>query len=607
MDGWLKQSTAITLRIGPFLDSTDGNTQEIALTIAQADVVLSKAGGVFAAKNDATSCTHDAKGYYSCPLNATDTGTLGLLKLAVHVTGALAVWHTFMVITAQVWDSLFGADKLDVAIVEQANIDFGALQKTSLNAATPASVQNLTLTAGNIHAHVKVKDNIDFGALEKTSLNAATPASVQNIPATGTGLTAIPWNIAWDAEVQSEAQDAITASALATAANLAIVAGYTDDIGVAGAGLTALGDTRIANLDATISSRLAPAGTLAVCTLVNGLASGVISRATLAADTGLQSIRSNTAQAGAAGSITLDANASAVTDFYVGVWILLTGGTGVGQARVCIAYNATTKVATVAPNWSTTPDVTSTFAILTSGQITGVQGNVTGSVASVTGAVGSVAPGGITAVTIADAAIDIATFAADCKTGTYLNTQVKGQDNIDFGATQKASITAAVPTVSAIQSGLATPTNITAGTITTVTNLTNAPTVGDFNATMKTSLNAATPASVVGAVGSVTGNVGGNVTGSVGSLATQAKADVNAEVLDVLNVDTFAEPGQEAPAATNTLVKKIGYLFKLLRNKITTTSTQINVFADDAITVDQKSTISDDATTFTRGEFGSGL
>lgn len=38
-----------------------------------------------------------------------------------------------------------------------------------------------------------------------------------------------------------------------------------------------------------------------------------------------------------------------------------------------------------------------------------------------------------------------------------------------------------------------------------------------------------TIASVTGAVGSVTGNVGGNVTGSIGSLATQAKADVNAE------------------------------------------------------------------------------
>ena len=36
----------------------------------------------------------------------------------------------------------------------------------------------------------------------------------------------------------------------------------------------------------------------------------------------------------------------------------------------------------------------------------------------------------------------------------------------------------------------------TAGTITTVTNVTNAPTVGDFTTAMKTSLNDATPASV---------------------------------------------------------------------------------------------------------------
>lgn len=71
---------------------------------------------------------------------------------------------------------------------------------------------------------------------------------------------------------------------------------------------------------------------------------------------------------------------------------------------------------------------------------------------------------------------------------------------------------------------VANTTNITAGTITTATNLTNAPTAGDLTSTMKTSVTtaatAATPiaASVTGAVGSVTGNVGGNVTGSVGSV-----------------------------------------------------------------------------------------
>lgn len=112
--------------------------------------------------------------------------------------------------------------------------------------------------------------------------------------------------------------------------------------------------------------------------------------------------------------------------------------------------------------------------------------------------------------------------------------------------------------------------------------------------------------SVTGAVGSVTGNVGGNVAGSIGSLGATAKSDVNAEVLDVLNTDTFAEPGQEAPGATVSLVKKIGYLYKFLRNKITQTSTTLSVYDDAGTTVDQKATVSDDGTTYTRGEIGTG-
>ena len=81
--------------------------------------------------------------------------------------------------------------------------------------------------------------------------------------------------------------------------------------------------------------------------------------------------------------------------------------------------------------------------------------------------------------------------------------------NGDLTATMKSSVTAAVPTVVAIQSGLATPTNITAGTITTVTNLTNAPTNGDLTSTMKSSVttaaSAATPTVTAGTVSDKTG------------------------------------------------------------------------------------------------------
>lgn len=89
-----------------------------------------------------------------------------------------------------------------------------------------------------------------------------------------------------------------------------------------------------------------------------------------------------------------------------------------------------------------------------------------------------------------------------------------------------------------------------------------------------------------------------------GTAATPA--EVNTEVLDVLNTDTFAEPGDEAPVATATLVNKISYLYKFLRNKIETTATKIHVYNDAGANKDHTSTISDDATTFTRGEFGAG-
>lgn len=112
--------------------------------------------------------------------------------------------------------------------------------------------------------------------------------------------------------------------------------------------------------------------------------------------------------------------------------------------------------------------------------------------------------------------------------------------------------------------------------------------------------------SVTGAVGSVTGNVSGNVTGSIGSLAAQAKTDVNNEVVDAINVDSYGEPGQGAPAVSLSLVGKVNYLYKAFRNKITQTSTTLSIFADDQSTVDHKSTTSDDGTTYTRGEISTG-
>ena len=105
--GYLKADTATTIQIGPFVDDTDGTTLEAALTITQADVRISKNGANIASKNDATSCTYDEIGFYSCPINATDTNTEGRLQVIINESGALLVSQSYQVVNDNVYDSLF--------------------------------------------------------------------------------------------------------------------------------------------------------------------------------------------------------------------------------------------------------------------------------------------------------------------------------------------------------------------------------------------------------------------------------------------------------------------------------------------------------------------
>lgn len=70
-----------------------------------------------------------------------------------------------------------------------------------------------------------------------------------------------------------------------------------------------------------------------------------------------------TAQAGAAGSITLPANYPAVDGVFNGQKISITSGTGAGQTRTLGVYTGSTKIATVTSNWTVNPDATSVFSL----------------------------------------------------------------------------------------------------------------------------------------------------------------------------------------------------------------------------------------------------
>jgi hypothetical protein len=322
-------------------------------------------------------------------------------------------------------------------------------------------------------------------------------------------------------------------------------------------------------------------------------------------------IHASTAQAGGAATITLAAiTASTVDSFYNGTVIGITAGTGGGQARVITGYVGATKVATVGRNWVTNPDATSVYKVYAldkprvdsnlavivqtgtgTGQLDFTSGVIKANLAQILGTALTE-----TAGLLAGGFKQFFNIATPTGTVNSLPNAVPGAaggllvddvwtdaraaklDNLDATIsgrmatyTQPAGFLAAT-----FPATIASPTNITAGTITTATNLTTnndktgyglsaaavqavwdaltsalttAGSIGkriaDFLtgdsyvrlgapagashaadiASVKTSVGA-----VTGAVGSVTGNVGGNVVGSVASVTadvgiTQGGAD----------------------------------------------------------------------------------
>ena len=122
---FLRQSTTQVIRFGPCLDKTDGVTEETALTLAQADMRLSKDGGAFAQKSAAGNATHDSDGWYDTTLSTTDTATVGELILNVHQpANMLPVWVRYWVLEESIYDALFGASA--AGFDSNQRVDLGA-------------------------------------------------------------------------------------------------------------------------------------------------------------------------------------------------------------------------------------------------------------------------------------------------------------------------------------------------------------------------------------------------------------------------------------------------------------------------------------------------
>lgn len=340
------------ISFGPFLDKTDGVTEETglvsALDHASTGIKLSKNGGALTIRHaTVTATTYDAYGMYRVTLDTTDTNSLGTLRVAFNEAATcLPVWQDFMVLPANIYDSLVGgSDLLDVSVTQilgtavSTPATAGVLDVNVKNAGNTAwasgaivagaiatgAITNAKFAAGAIDAAAiadNAIDNATFAedvgstayatnkialAADKAIANAALAtaanlaivddfldteiaaikAKTDNLPAAPAAVGDIPTAVANAAQVRTNLTTELGRIDAAISSRSTYAGGDTAgvttllsriigtlaagthnpqtgdsfaQIGAAGAGLTALGDTRIANLDAAVSSRLAAAG-----------------------------------------------------------------------------------------------------------------------------------------------------------------------------------------------------------------------------------------------------------------------------------------------------------------------------------------------------------
>jgi hypothetical protein len=529
MAKFLRQSTASQeIVIGRMVDATDGNTAETGLTIANTDIDIWKHGATTLADKNSGGGSHIAGGIYSAVLDATDTDTPGNLKLFVQVAGALAWEDSYVVLPANVYDSfILGTDLLDINVSQ-----FGGSAGTFASGIPAAS---LTASAINSVAD-QVWDEAASGHVTAGSFGQAHNIIRANTAQAGAGTT-----ITLDASASAVDDFYNNARIFLTAGTgvgqgrfIEDYDGTTKVATVATWGTNPSSDSVFVILPfGSIPGASAPtAGEVADAVWDEARADHVTSTSFGALGTTL--LRVNTAQAGTASSITLDASASATNDLYNYNQITIISGTGALQSRQISDYNGTSKVATVGVNWTTNPSSDSVFAITPLGVDAAT-------VASIADAVwdearsGHATAGSFGEYTNADMVrISGDTSAADNAESFFDGTGYAGTNNVIPLVTTTTSVTNQVTAnVTGISGDSTAADNLEAaldgtGGVTITAALTGAIT-GDITGNLSGSVG-----SVTGAVGSVTAVSAGGITASsfAADAITAAKvaADVGTEI-----------------------------------------------------------------------------
>lgn len=128
---YLRQSTAVTVMIGPLVDATDGYTPETAIALAANELDAYKQNSATTVDLSGNTWAHVARGMYSLALTASNTDTAGLLSVIMLDTACRPFRADFIVLPTQVWDSLFAGDLLQVDVTQIAGSTSAATNQSS--------------------------------------------------------------------------------------------------------------------------------------------------------------------------------------------------------------------------------------------------------------------------------------------------------------------------------------------------------------------------------------------------------------------------------------------------------------------------------------------
>jgi hypothetical protein len=237
----------LPVNILPLLDSTDFKTIEDAVAYNAAGLVLTWNFVTTAGVATGTAITPTTGGVFDWSEPLAD---VGMYAIEMPASGQAAGsnndregvgWFTGVATGVLPWRGPtigFRAAALNNSLIDGATLDVNV---TAISGDTTAADNAELMFDGTGYAGGATKMGVDLVAILGTALtetagllaggfkkffNVASPTGTLNslpdavpdaaggLPVTGTRLTAIPWNAAWDAEVESEANDALVANNL---------------------------------------------------------------------------------------------------------------------------------------------------------------------------------------------------------------------------------------------------------------------------------------------------------------------------------------------------------------------------------------------------------